>query len=189
MPIYKLYLKAGQTLPQTIAGNYLQYVDGSAPVEIRKVGGSWDQYWIGTGTGNERFTGFEVRNPAAYEVAIYLWVDTVEFIDRRRNQIEAPTEFAPVQDVAGIYVGGAILGNQALDLSGAAGAGRVRRKAVQISNLDPAQNLLLQDNAGRTGFIVRPGESITQPISGFLRIKNAQTDPVACAVSEIWWLP
>ena len=109
MPIYKLTLKAGQNLPQVIGGEFIQYVDGPAPIRIRKNGGSWDEYWIGTGTGREPFTAFEVENPTAQEVTVYLWVDSVEFIDRRRNQIEAPTEFDPVADVAGVYEAGALL--------------------------------------------------------------------------------
>lgn len=189
MPIYRFFLKAGQNLAQPLAGDFLQYVDGSAPIRIRKNGGSWSEYWIGTGTGRGSFTSFEVENPAPYDVTVFLWVDVEEFVDRRRNQIEAPNEFAAVEDRAGIYVGGAILANQSLDLSGAAPEGRVRRKAVQVANLDPAVNLLLQDATGRTGFVIRPGESITQPVSGFLRIRNNQAAPVACAVSEIWWLP
>ncbi len=276
MPIYKLTLKPGQTLPQVIGGEFIQYVDGPAPLRIRKNGGSWDEYWIGTGTGREPFTSFEVENPSGFEVTIYLWVDSVEFIDRRRNQIEAPTEFDPVAEVAGVYVGGALLANQALDLSGNPPAGRVRRKAVQIFNLDPSSNLLLcspsvdsvvvsgagdalangkykliaanvftlnesysiqlvssgqfgiyydngstpevryfQSTGGHTrpesgvwsaapgyapvpavisalipervGGVVRPGETITQPVSGPLRVRNATGAPIACYLSEIWW--
>lgn len=189
MPIYKFTLKAGQNLFQPIGGDFLQYIDGTAPIRIRKSGGSFNEYWIGTGTGRAAFTSFEVENPSANEITVYLWVDYEEFIDRRRNQIEAPTEFAPVQDVAGVYVGGVLAAGAALDLYGAAPAGRVRRKAVQVANLDPAVNLLLQDITSRTGFVVRPGESIALPVSGFLRVKNGAGAAVSCAVSELWWLP
>lgn len=189
MSIYRIFLKAGQTLPHPAAGRFLQYVDGNAPVDVRKDGVDWSTYWIGTGTGERPFRSFEVRNPEPYDVTVYFWAGEEEFIDRRRNQIEAPTEFAPVADVAGVYVGGVLAPGAALNLSGAAPEGRVRRKAVQVFNLDPAVNILLQDSAGRTGGVVRPGETITQPVSGFLRIKNDAGAGLACAISEIWWLP
>jgi hypothetical protein len=76
-----------------------------------------------------------------------------------------------------------------LDLSGVAPAGYVRRKAVQVSNLDPGSNLLIQNAAGVTGLVVRPGETITQPVSGFLRIRNATGAPIAAVISEVFWMP
>ena len=190
MPIYKLTLNAGQNLPQQIGGRYFQFIEGPAPIRVRLFGGSFSEFWVGTGTQSpEAFPSLELENPETYAVTVFIWVDENEWIDRRRNQIEAATDLIPVADVAGVYVGGALLANAALDLSGAAPDGYVRRKAVQVANLDPAVNLLLQDAAGRTGFVVRPGDSITQPVSGFLRIKNDQATPVACAISEIFWRP
>ena len=189
MPIYRIPLNAGQTLPQECAGRFLQYVEGPAPLELRKDGTDWGLFYVGTGTGQGDFKKFEVRNPNAYAVTVTIWADKEEYIDRRRNLIEAATELVPVGDVAAVFVAGSMLAGANLDLSGVAPAGYVRRKAVQVSNLDPGSNLLIQTAAGVTGLVVRPGETITQPVSGFLRIRNATGAAIAAAISEIWWMP
>ena len=190
MPIYTIKLNPGQTLPQPFAGSFLQYVEGEGPIEIRKNERDWNTYWVGTGTGKGEFSRIELRNPNAYAVTVSIWADAEEFIDRRRNQVEAKTEFIAVADSGGYTAnaaGGELAATSFIDLPGTGSATLYRRKAVQIANLDPAVALLICNAADRVGLIVRAGESITLPASGFVRVKNATAAPIACSISEVWW--
>ena len=189
MPTYRFTLKPGQTLPQYVAGRFLQYVEGEGEIQFRRDGADWETFVVGTGTGDRDFRFFEIRNPQSVDVTFSVWAGGERFITDRRNQIEAATDFLPVGDVATKYVGGVLLAGQDLDLSGVPPSGYVRRKAVQISNTDPAVTVYLCDAAGAVGGIVRAGETIAPPVSGFLRIRNTAGAGVPLAVGEYWWKP
>lgn len=187
MPVQKLYLKAGQTLQQSVAGLFLQYIAGVSPIFIRKDGESFDEYWPGNGTGSGAFTSFEVRNPAAFDVEIWLWVDRVEWLDNRRDNVESPTE-AVGRAFTSIAASGLV------DLLPDLTAPRIRRKAITVTNLDATVSIFVSDsssaNAGRGNIIaaVFPQSSVILPISEPCRLRNDTGAAVSCAVGDVYWL-
>lgn len=193
--IYNFYLEAGQTLPQIIPGTYFIYLDGPGEIEVQLDGQSPSRIWVGSalvpGTyeGREQsFSLVQMRNVSASAIRITVWIGFTDFIDRRRDQIEAPSELVAVPDLATVYESGILLANQSLALTGAATiATRIRRRALQVVNLDPSTSIKIKDAAGRVALIVRAGETITQPISGGVFIVNDTGAGVACWMSEIWW--
>jgi hypothetical protein len=133
------------------------------------------------------FERVEIRRVNATATQVEIWVGFAEFRSNRFNQIEAATEFVPVAD-GGAYVAGVLAAAGVLDLPGTPTNARIRRKAVQIFNMSPDANVELRDAAGLVGGVVRPGETITQPVSGFIRIANPTLAGLALRVSELWWL-
>lgn len=182
---------AGKVLPQVIPGQYWSYVEGTGPILVRldEQPASLIDPGVTLFAGEgQQFDRFEMSNPTGLAMTIVVWIGYTDRIDRRRNQIEAPTEFVPVPSAAP-YVGGVLAATSQLDLPGNPTTTRIRRKAIVVVNLDPAIALELCDAAGVVGAVVRATESVTLPISGFVRIKNSSGAPVACHLSEIWWNP
>lgn len=194
--VYNFYLEANQSLPQAIPGTYFVYLDGPGEIEVQLDEQPPSRVWVGAALvpgiyqGKEQSFGMvKMRNVTAAAIRITVWIGFTDFIDRRRDQIDAPSDLVAVDDLATVYVSGILLANQSLPLTGAATIPtRIRRKAVQVVNLDPSTSIKIKDGAGRVALIVRAGETITQPISGAVSIVNDTGAGVACWISEIWFV-
>lgn len=174
-------------------GRFFRLLEAPVPIGV-KLGDMSPIRALRAGQGvpldkGEEFPRYELTNPLPGILRVTYWVGFVDFSDNKIDQIEAATEFAPVADVAGVYVGGVLAAGASIDLLGDVTPGRLRRKAVQVFSLSPDANLLLCDLTGRVGGVVRPGETITQPVSAPIRITNPTAAPLACWLSEIWWTP
>ena len=185
---YRIPLQPGVN-PFNNPGRFWKLLD--CPVPIRVKIGDMPEMELVAGQGfdfpaGEYFERFEITNPLETTLTVTFWNGFVGFRDDRSNQFEAPTSFVPVA-ASGNYVPGSLGALGAVDLIESIAAGRLRRKAVQICNLDPATNLLICDTSDVVGAIVRPGETIAQPVSGPIRIKNTTGAAVACWLSEIYW--
>ncbi len=191
--IYRPVINAGQPLTQDIAGRHFYYINGSSPILVKLGNMSASLLRPGQGIGPlvspDEFQRIEITNPAGTRMEVSFWAGYAPFIDNRQDQVEARTEFVPVADVPGVFEAGVLLPGQSLDLAGSPTESRYRRKAVVIGNLDPspAVLILMTDAADQIGGIVRGGESITHPISGFVRFRNTSASGIACHFSEIWW--
>jgi hypothetical protein len=193
--VYNFYLEAGQSLPQAIPGTYFIYLDGPGEIQVQLDEQPASSVWVGSALvpgiyhGQEQaFSMVRMRNLTAAAIRITVWIGYTDFIDRRRDQIDAPSTLVAVPDLALVYVAGVLLANQSLPLTGApALPSHIRRKALQIANLDPGTTLKVKDVDGRIAMIVRAGETITQPISGPVSLVNDTGAGVACWVSEIWF--
>jgi hypothetical protein len=185
---------AGRVLPQHIAGRFWTYVEGPGALVVRFDETPSCIMVPGQGiraddfVGRDEFERFELSNPTGLEITVRLWVGYTEFTGYSRNQVEAPTEFVPFAP-SGDYAPGILAANGVIDLPGTSSLARIRRKAVQIANLDPSATLYLCDAANVVGMVVRAGETITQPLSGFVRLRNTNAAPMAIYGSELWWLP
>lgn len=74
-----------------------------------------------------------------------------------------------------------------VDLLGTPKNTLLRRKAVVVSNTSNELYLEFRDASDGVTGIVRANETITHHVSGFVRIHNPQTAPLAATISEIWW--
>ena len=64
---------------------------------------------------------------------------------------------------------------------------RTRRKAVIVSNLDPAANLQLRDASNNIIAYVGPAEKMIFPISETVIVFNPGGSAISCAIGEVYW--
>jgi hypothetical protein len=174
----------GKVVAINAEGRNFHVVFAPVDIQIKWPGGEFVTYQQGSGVDNlpdgETFKRLEVRNPTLGTILVQIWIGGPLYRDSRANSIEPRTEFA-ASAVA------SIAGGASVDLDGIPTGLRIRRKAVQVTNLDPNLNFQLRDAAGNVGLTVFAQTSITLPISEFVRIHNPNGAPQAISISEIWW--
>lgn len=180
-----LKIAAGKTEPVNAEGNNFHVVFAPVPIEVRWAnGGEFGFYEQGAGVrdipGGQTFRRLEVRNPTVGDITVVIYVGGPIYSDARSSVIEPRTEYDA-------WTGTQINAATGQTFSGVPSGSRIRRKAIQITNLDATLNLQVRDSAGHVGLIVFPETSITLPISEAVEIYNANGAAVACAVSEIFW--
>ncbi|RRJ97879.1 hypothetical protein Ga0100231_005345 [Opitutaceae bacterium TAV4] len=182
--IIPIVIEAGKMTPINQRAHYVQILNAVGTVEIRVDAGSPKPLLSGQGLHcPEGFSRLEFRNPAGVRTEFNVWVGNALFIDQRIDQIEAHTEMiAPAN-------GGSVIiqPNGSVDLPGTPDVRKIRRKAVVVSNTSNELYLEFRDASGGVTGIVRANETITHHVSGFVRIHNPQTAPLAATISEIWW--
>lgn len=163
-------------------GTYLQIVNAGFPLTVRIDGMPETKLLPGQGIHTpEEFSRVVFHTPGNIAAEIDVWCGYSEFIDRRVNQYEAPTELVP-------WPREKIEANETVDFSGEAPSlGYYRRRNITISNLDPAISLWIYKGEVRGG-VVRPGETICLSETGRISVKNTATAAVAVAIGEYWWL-
>jgi hypothetical protein len=188
--LYEIPLQPGAN-PATLPARHFKLVESPNALRV-KVGDEPEMKLVAgqhlSAFQGELFERLVIWNPLPTVLRVKYWWGRIMFGDDRANQYEAPTVFRAVSENAD-FAAGVLGANGEVDLDGAPAFGLLRRKAVQVANLDPAVNLELRDGDDNVGLIVRPGETLTQPVSGPIRIANPSAAPVACRISEIWWTP
>lgn len=129
----------------------------------------------------DEFDRVELVNPTAEMIRADFWIGHIAFYDDRRDNIESPTQ-------AVAWAGTEIPATDEVAFPPLLVAGRIRRKAIVVSNRDPALNLEITDADGNIVCRVGPEESIMLPLSEACSVKNENGAPVACNVGEIYWL-
>lgn len=180
-----LKIAAGKTEPVNAEGVNFHIVFAPVPIEVRwDNGGEFGIYEQGAGIkdipAGGTFRRLEVRNPSLGEITVIVYVGGPAYSDSRHAIIEPRTEYAA-------WSGTQLNATTGQTFSGVPTGLRIRRKAIQITNLDATLNLQVRDTAGNVGLIVFPETSITLPISEAVEIYNANGAAVACHVSEIFW--
>jgi hypothetical protein len=141
------------------------------------------EYVQGTGermSSGSYFTRLELRNTSSVAVGFRLWYGFGEFVDSRSEILDGLTTTVTQAGVA-LAAGAEYI------LAGNASGKLKQRKAVLITNLDTAANLVLRDEAGAAVLHVFPQTNILLPISTYLKVKNETAAAVPCSVSEIWY--
>jgi hypothetical protein len=182
---FKFSLTPGQTKGINLGeGDFFAVVLCPGDLEIKVPGGEFalfgqgDSYTLPPG---QSFTRLEVRNPSASNgVQVLLFAGFGRYEQRRQSVIEPDTEFSSSATTS-------LAGHATLDFDGFPSGDRIRRKQIQISNLDASLPLQLIDQNGNVGLSIPGGHSITLPISKFVQLYNPNGSAVSFAFSEIWW--
>lgn len=165
-----------------LGGTYIEIVQSYGPVLV-----IIDQTEPRELLANQGFRvagGFErltFRTPDGRAAVIRIWAGDDEFINRRQEQISAPSIMSP-------WEGNAVASNQTVPFTGALDGDRIRRESITISNMSPEGNLLLVNQAGLTWGVVRPGETITHRTSEYVGVKNTAAYAISAIIGENWWL-
>ncbi len=153
----------------------------AGPVFVRTDNTPEKPYLEGTGEDFPAdFSRLEIRNPTAEPISFSVWYGWGRYIDTRSAVYDGYTETA-AHPVA------VIPGNTSWPFLGSASGNRVQRKALVVSNLDPAIILWVCDGAGNKALACFPQQSAVIQSAGPLVVKNEQAAPVNCAVSEVWY--
>ena len=187
--LYRVRVPAGEVLPIKISGRHVSVVATPIPLIVRIGDMSENDFLSGQGVSfdaGESFDRVEVSHKGDAAIFVEIWIGWVAFVDNRRDNIESPT----------ITVGRAFIqigANAIIDLIPEITGSRIRRKALIISNYDPAITIFVSDsssaNVNKGNIIARVGreEAIILPISEACRLRNDTGAPVSCSVGEIYW--
>lgn len=183
--IYPVVIKAGagQVALSHASGRHFNLLNAPGPVLVKFDGLPYSLMRPGqklSWDAPEFFERIEFQSPNKTRIDLEFWAGFVAFSDNRLDQIEAPT--VPVA-----WPGTQIEPESAVVLTGNPTEDLYRRKCFTISNLDHNVELELCDKDGTPWGIVRPGETITHAISGYVAIKNRQAAAVAVRIGETWW--
>lgn len=182
---YDLQLAPGQTKPVNVVGDYFAVVFSPLPLDIRINGQEPDNYQQGDSMQlppGETFKRLEVRNPSATRTAtVVLYAGFGRYVQRRQMVLDVPSEIVGQASTS-------IAALSSVTLDGIASGNQIQRKAVIVSNMDPANSLLVRDSSGRTVCAVAAGFSITIPTSGAVTIANDTANPIVCYIGENWFV-
>lgn len=165
-------------------GRNFHVVFAPVDIQVKVPGGEFVTFPQGAGVenipDNGTFKRLEVRNPSTGPITVVIYIGGPLYRDNRSAIIEPKTEFAA-------WSGTTLANATGQTFSGVPAGFRIRRKCIQVTNLDPALNLQLRDALNNIGLSVFPNTSITLPISEPVTVYNNSGGPIACNISEIWW--
>lgn len=182
--IGRLKLAPGMVDSINVVGRNFWVIYSPVDVEVMLPGGEWGLHTQGSGIDNledgKTFNRLTVRNPSLGEITVVIYVGGPLYRDSRLAIIEPKTEAEgwegeELPATTGEYFGPIPTGD------------RIRRKCIQVTNLDQNLDLQLRDEDEDVILTVFPRTSITLPISEYVEVYNPNGSPVACNISEIWW--
>jgi hypothetical protein len=189
--IKTMVIPANGLFPISEYGERFYFIKCSAQVFVKTEHSSEKPYQKGQG---EHYTDIkmwfrrlEVRNPNNFDVYVRLWVGFGEFLDSTSELIETPAVFYS-------WNNNTIAASTSVVFLGRPSGVQLQRKAFQISNMDLANSLFIQDvdpitgNPVNTGLAVFPLTSITLPIAGAVAVKNDTASAIICYISELWYV-
>jgi len=165
-----------------VFGNAFYLIDCTGEIEIQTDLSPFKTYRKSTGEEfpiEQAFSRLEFLNRGA-AVTIRVWAGWGRYIDRRFEMVEALTKGkgwdAEAQEIPA---------NDHIDFVPVTGNGVISRKSIIITNLDPNENLRLEDTDGNTFLTVFARTSITLPLSDTIRIANDTGAAISCNVGQI----
>lgn len=145
------------------------------PENILKTGQGFNAF------AGDTFSRIEFRSVNGKRTELDVWVGYTEFIDRRLDQIAAPSLMVP-------YPLAAIPPKQTVDFKGNPTKDLIRRESITISNESSEGKLKLVNASGYAWGIVRPGESITHHTSEYVGVYNESGAAISVVIGENWWI-
>ncbi len=177
-------ITTGAIQPIEASGTNFFVVFSPVTLQIKMPGQAFGLYEQGGGIQNlpngETFNRLEVRNTSLGTILVTIYVGGPLYVDSRHSIIE-PDTIAIGRNV------NTIAAATDLTFDGIPAGNLIRRKCIQVSNLDANLLLVIKDDSGNVVLSVFPRTSITLPISKSCKIGNANGSIVACNISEIWW--
>lgn len=186
--------------PQAGDKFYIVDADTDAFINIKTDKTVMEGFQVGTGkdfakTGEINFfESLEIENLNAFAVVIIMFAGFGEYIDKRTtivgNRLSSILPTIEPATMAFSVVGATdtIAASTVIALPGAPTTAQLRRKAIIVSNDDPATLLYVRTAAGVRVCVVQPKTEIILPISEACQVQNPSASIVSATVSEIWWM-
>lgn len=180
----KQVIPAGGTIHVSAYGETFYFVGLTAPVNAKTDLTAAKPYRQGTGErfpSELRFRSLDIENPNASPVQLVLWVGFGEYIDHRTALIDGYT-----QAVGSPY--SSVPAASARVFNGQPSGSQLQRKAIVVTNLDPANVLFLRDQSGAVICAVIANTSLTLPISGYVDVYNPSGAAITAYMGEVWYV-
>jgi len=159
-------------------------IDCTGEVEVRPDDGTFKTYRKSTGEEfGQSFERLEFRNQGSAPITVRAWAGWGKYIDRRFEMVEAVTKARGWTDWPG--PDDTVPANSSIDLPALLGGGVISRKSVLITNLDPNENLRLEDADNNTFLTIFPNTSVTLPLSDTFSIHNDTGAPISVNIGEV----
>lgn len=179
-----LKLASGAIQPINVEGQNFWVVHAPVDLQIRLSGGEFATYGQGTGLdnlpGGGTFSRLEIRNPSLGAITVGIYIGGPLYRDSRAAVMEPKTE-------GDGWNGTQLLAGAGVTFDGIPSGDRIRRKSIQVTNLDVAARLQLRDADTHVILEIFGETSINLPVSESIQVWNPNGAAVACAISEIWW--
>lgn len=140
-------------------------------------------YKQGTGekfTDDFEFQRLEFSNNNSFPVVAFVWYGFGEYIDRRFELLDAPTE---IQGFSGNLAGAS-----GLTFDGVPSDNKIRRKYAIVTNLDPAAKLQIRDASGNPMATVFKEQNFIVDTSSEFEVYNTTGSTIAYQVAEYWYV-
>lgn len=154
-------------------------------------------FTVGTGkefSEEQFFTAVEIENTTPDPITILIFIGFGDYIDRRTTIVgNRLTSIMPVIEPSTKLLANAsalLANNATIVLPGVPpNSTYLRRKSIEVSNLDLSGNLQILDDGGvNVALTVFPSTSIILPVSRSVTVRNVSGTAIALSVSEIWWM-
>ncbi len=180
-----LVIAAGKIEPINAEGRNFHVVFAPSDIEIKWSGGEFGTYQQGTGINDmpegRTFKRLEVKNPTTSDMLVTIYIGGPIYKDSRAAVIEPKTK---AKGWAGVSINAAT----GVTFDGIPTGREIRRKCIQVTNLDATLTLQIRDTDGDVVLTVFPETSITLPISEAVEVYNQNGAAVSCNISEIVWV-
>lgn len=170
-------------------GSAFYLIDCTGEVEVRTDENSFKTYRKSTGeefTKDGAFSRLEFRNTGASKLTIRVWAGWGKYIDRRFEMVESVTKARGWSNWPGNPQ--EVPANSSIDLTPVLGDGVISRKSILITNLDPTENMRLEDVDNQTFLTIFPQTTVTLPISDTLSIHNDTGAALSVNIGEILYV-
>lgn len=181
--ISKITIPANGTNGIDAFGIAFYVVSATADLKVKSDRTPFKSYKQGTGekfTPEFEFQRIEFENQNAFDVVVEIWYGFGEYIDRRFELLDAPTEATAAS--------GTVPAAGEITFNGIPSGNQVRRKYAIITNLDAANPLKIRDlNSNNMATVFKEQNFVVDSSAGFI-IGNETGSGIAYEVAEIWYI-
>lgn len=192
---HKLTIPAGQDVVKSVTGMYFMISELQSGTELQFLV-SIDELPFFPATLGLKFTlppgnafsKLRFRNPTTTDMVVEFYAGTVEGEDMRLNIVRGrATPFMHAETVISGH-SSTIAAGAEVDLAGTAPSPKYIRKATIISNMDPAVDLDLLNDADEMFDVCLFRQSKLIESSDNITVKNNTAAPVVCRIAQIWYV-
>lgn len=180
----ELTVPAGKIEPINAEGRNFHVIFAPTDIEIKIPGGEFGIYQQGSGLNDlpdgRTFRRLEIKNPTTSDIRVLIYIGGPQYRDSRAAVIEPKT-------AARGWAPASLAATTGATFTGVPAGRQIRRKSIQVTNLDPTLTLQVRDTSGNVILTVFAETSIILPISEPVEIYNQNPAAVACNISEIFW--
>ena len=168
-----------------VPGQKFYFINLSGPIRAMTDVTPADIFELGTGRSfplEAQFKVLTLFNDSATPIQYTVFIGWGDYLDNRPFVERRTQSFGSGH--------ASVLANSSLPFTGVPDLSKqqFQRRSLQVTNLDPAIYLYLQDSTGADVLGVNPLQSVILYDAGSLSVTNKTASAVSCVISETWYL-